>query len=81
MSGSAHSDDGIRDAATAARYFSENEPNLQGVNAISAENPLSLIGAAAIWSGWVDDTSYLHKPVLVLRPREPFLGKLRIVDC
>jgi len=81
VSGTAHSDSGVRDAATAARYFLENENNLQRVNAISAEDPLSLIGAAAIWSGWVNNPSYLHKPVLVLKPNEPFDGRIHNIDC
>jgi uracil-DNA glycosylase len=36
-------------------------------NAVSAERPLSLLGAALVWSGWSDDSALLHAPCLVIK--------------
>ena len=79
VSGAAHSRTHGEDAATAAVYFCQNETNLPSVNAVSAENLFSLINAAAIWSGWISDTSYLHKPVLALRPTKPLPDDISVV--
>ena len=77
VSSKAHSDAHDRDAATAVQYFLENEKDLDSVNLVkTCNNPLSLIAAAALWSGWSLDVSNLHKPCLVLRPPEPYDGPI-----
>jgi hypothetical protein len=76
VSGKAHSDKHVNDAATAVTYFLFNERNLDQANAVTAERPLSLIGTAALWSGWTDDVSVLHSPSLVIMPSQPFKGTL-----
>jgi len=68
VSGQAHSDSHARDAANAAYYFCQHEVDLANVNAVTGENPFSLISAVAIWSGWTNDIASLHKPTLVLKP-------------
>jgi len=80
VSGGAHSDQHIRDAATAVVFFFDNERNLQGVNAVRTENAFSLIGAAALWSGWTSDLAYLHKTTLVLKPSSVFEGEIQVVS-
>lgn len=79
VSGKAHSDLHVYDAATAATCFSLNERNLDQANAVTAERPLSLIGTAALWSGWTNDLAVLHSPSLVIMPAEPFKGPLESV--
>ena len=66
VSGRAHSDTHVYDAATAATCFSLNERNLAQANAVTAERPLSLIGTVALWSGWTDDLAILHNSTLVI---------------
>ena len=80
VSGKAHSDGDIRDAATAVVFFFDNERNLQRVNAVTAENPISLIGAVALWSGWTSDLTYLHRTTLVLKPSSVFEGEIQGVS-
>jgi hypothetical protein len=41
------------------------------------EHPLSLIAAAALWSGLATDTNVLHQPTVVIRPNEPFAGHVQ----
>ena len=79
VSGNAHSDTHVYDAATAATCFSLNENNLDQVNAVTAERPLSLIGSAALWSGWTNNVAALHSPSLVIMPAEPYKGPLKPV--
>ena len=74
VSGKAHSDTHVNDAVTAVNAFSFHEQNLDQANAVTAERPLSLIGAAALWSGWADDIAILHSPALVIMPSKPFDG-------
>lgn len=62
VSGKAHSDTQVYDAATAATCFSLNESNLDQANAVTSERPLSLIGTAALWSGWTNDLAIPHNP-------------------
>ena len=76
VSGKAHSDTHVNDAATAGTAFLFHERNLDQANAVTAERPISLIGAAALWSGWTDDLAILHSPALVIMPSEPFIGPL-----
>lgn len=61
-----------RDAATAATYFQARQGMLE--SAVAAENPLSLLGAAVLWSGWSTDVGWLHRPAVVLRPGEAWDG-------
>jgi hypothetical protein len=76
VSGNAHDDDHRRDAASAVAYFLEHEANLSDKSACRAEDPISLIGAAALWAGWSKDLSLLHAEVLVLKPHQAFEGEL-----
>lgn len=76
VSSTAHSDTHERDAATAVQYCLANHANLDAVNAVTCPNPLSLISAAALWSGWLTDVQSLHASCLVLRPAEPYTGTI-----
>ena len=76
----AHTEDHVRDAAAAAIFFFNNERNLQRVNAVEAENPFSMIGAVALWSDWVDNSKFIHKPSLVIKPEEAFRGEYQNLD-
>lgn len=76
VSGSAHSTTHERDAATAVQFFLQNMADLNAVNAVTCENPFSLISAAAIWSGWLKDIAFLHCPCLVLRPALRYDGPI-----
>lgn len=69
VSGPAHTDHS-GDAATAAMYFQAHQYKL--TTAVTAESPLSLFGAAVLWSGWSNDITWLHRSLLVLRPLEPW---------
>jgi hypothetical protein len=69
VSGAAHSGHAA-DAKTAAMYFYAEQRNL--VSAVTAESPLSLFGAAVLWSGWSSDVAWLKKPLVVLRPDVPW---------
>ena len=76
VSGAAHSEEHLRDAATAAKYFLVHENTLLSANAVSANDSLSLFHSAAIWAGWLDDVRSLTKQLLVLRPTEPYNGTI-----
>lgn len=76
VSGNAHSETHVNDAGTAVNAFLVNERNLDQANLVKAEQPFSLIGAAALWSGWTDDLAVLRSPALVIKPSEPFQGEL-----
>jgi len=80
ISGGAHSDQHLRDAATAVVFFVDNEQSLQKANAVRVENTISLIGAVALWSGWTSDLHYLHRPTLVLKPNSAFEGEIQAVS-
>lgn len=75
VAGTAHSkseeQSHIQDAATAAMEFLDKEEHLMGANAVTAEQPFSLIGAAALWSGWKTDLQALHEQTLVIKPSKP----------
>ena len=60
VSGLAHSDTHVYDAATAATAFLANESQLATANAVTAERPISLIGAVALWSRWVTEADSLR---------------------
>ena len=69
----------IQDAATAAVEFLDNECYLASANSVTAEHPFSLIGAAALWSGWTTDVDILYEPALVIKPAEPYQGPIRLI--
>lgn len=79
VSQGAHSESHVQDAATAAVEFVKLERDLAETNIVTAEQPLSLIGAAALWSGWTDDINYLRKPTLVIKPTEPYREPICVV--
>jgi hypothetical protein len=65
----------VRDAATAAMAFLCREEDLMKSNKVAAERPLSLIGAAALWSGWTTDPKILHhNQTPVIKPSKPYQG-------
>jgi len=74
----AHGRTHIQDAATAVMAFLSVESNLADATTVVAENPLSLIAAAALWSGLVTDTVVLNQPTVVIRPDMPFDGDVRV---
>jgi hypothetical protein len=71
VSGAAHREDHVKDAATAAMFFLDNEMRLGEVNAVTAEHPFSLIHAVALWSGWSANIAGIHGSTLVIRPNAP----------
>jgi hypothetical protein len=73
----AHGRTHLQDAATAAMAFLSAESNLADATTITAERPLSLIAAAALWSGLATDPDVLHQPTVVIRPDEPFAGDVQ----
>lgn len=84
VAGTAHSTSGeqahIRDAATAAIEFLNNEYCLIDASAVTAEQPFSLIGAIALWSGWTTSLQVLEESALVIKPTEPYTGPISIVQ-
>jgi hypothetical protein len=81
VSGEAHSDDHIRDAATAVVGFAAAEHDLGSATSVSAERPLSVLGAAALWSGWTNDLAELHETTVVIRPRHRYEGVIGSVSA
>lgn len=66
----------IADAATAARFFVDNENDLKNMDKIKANDAtLSLIGAVALWSKWSTDFDLLATLTVVLRPEKPWGGQ------
>ncbi len=57
----------VDDATVAVAAFNEALPDPIAANAVAAERPLSLLGAALVWSGWSDDGDLLHAPCLVIK--------------
>ncbi len=68
VSGAAHGNTHLEDATTAAMWFRDRQDNL--ISAVTAEKPISLFGAAVLWSGWSSDVSWLNKQLVVLCPDE-----------
>ena len=60
----------VDDAAIAVACFTAALPDLERANAVTAERPLSLVGAAGLWAGWSDDAEFLRTPCLVLKAAE-----------
>lgn len=76
VSGSAHGTTHVQDAATAAMAFLEHEHSLAAIKGVTADRPFSLIGAVALWSGWITDHNILHKSAVVIKPATPCQGKI-----
>lgn len=74
VSGKAHGTSHEQDAVTAVMEFLEHEDDLAAANAVTASRPFSLIGAAALWSGWASSPGMLHEPALVIKPTKPYRG-------
>ncbi len=55
------------DAAIAVGAFLAALPDPTRANAVDAERPLSLLGAALLWSGWSEDDAVLREPCLVIK--------------
>jgi hypothetical protein len=59
------------DAATAVLAFTQWEAmSPRALSDVTAENPISTVGAAALWSGLASDPNLLHQQTLVLRPTQ-----------
>ena len=78
VSGSAHTKIHVRDAATAAKAFLAVESDLASANAVTAAEPLSLLGAVALWCGWTSDLAVLKQSAIVIKPTAPFLGDITV---
>jgi hypothetical protein len=57
----------VDDATIAVACFTAALPEPGRASAVTAERPLSLVGAAAVWAGWSDDIELLRTPCLVLK--------------
>jgi len=57
----------VDDATIAVATFRDCLPDPTARNAVTAERPLSLLGAALLWSGWSSDAGLLHTPCLVIK--------------
>jgi hypothetical protein len=77
VSGPAHSDSHLRDAATAAIAFLNREHDLKEATAVRARNPLSLLGAVALWCGLTDDVAALHRETVVIKPNVAYVGDIQ----
>jgi len=55
------------DAEVAARTFLNSCPHISKANAVSAQNPYSLAGAALLRSGLTADLSFLFEPCIVIK--------------
>ena len=77
VSGAAHRGH-AEDAATAAMSFQDRQADLR--SDVRAETPISLLGAAVLWSGWGTDLMWLKQEVIVVRPSEPWEGSLVIAQ-
>ena len=74
VSGKAHGRDHVADAITAVFAFAQEETHLASNRRICAERPLSVIAAAALWSGWIHDLAELHISNIVIMPAMPCSG-------
>jgi uracil-DNA glycosylase len=61
----------VDDAAVAVAAFRAELPDPTGANAVTADGPLSILGAALLWSGSSDDVDVLRKPCLVIKAKAP----------
>lgn len=67
VSGTSKTDSHHGDAEIAAHTFMSSYPQVSEANAISAENPYSLVGAALLRSGLTTDLSFLFEPCIVVK--------------
>jgi hypothetical protein len=67
ISGAAKAMTHIDDATVAVNAFRDALPDPTRANAVTADKPLSLLGAAVVWSGWTKDASFLRKACLVIK--------------
>lgn len=67
VSGSGKGTSHVDDAALAVTAFQAALPNPRSASSVTAERPLSLIGAAALWSGWSEDPALLNTASVVIR--------------
>lgn len=79
VSGTAHSSDHLADAATACQAFVAFTDDPTTAATVTAETPISLAGAAALWSGWRSDIGVLEQPALVLKPDEPAAVSVKLL--
>jgi Uracil DNA glycosylase superfamily len=61
----------VDDATVAVAAFRGSLPDPTAANAVSAHRPLSLLGAALLWSGWTRDLELLRTPCLVIKAAAP----------
>ena len=71
VTGAAKRDTHVGDARAAVEAFADALPEPFDKNAVDEARVLSLVGAAAIWSGLALNPSLLRAPCLVLRASEP----------
>jgi hypothetical protein len=57
----------VDDATKAVTAFVDSLPDPATASSVTAERPLSLAAAAALWSGWIQDPEALHGCTLVIR--------------
>jgi hypothetical protein len=70
----------VDDAAVAVTAFQNALPDPTGANAVDSERPLSLLGAALVWSGWSDDSELLRGPCLVIKAAPPAALRVEFAD-
>lgn len=61
----------VDDATVAVAALRQALPDPAAANAVTAERPLSILGAALLWSGWSSDAALLHAPCLVIKAAPP----------
>lgn len=67
----------IGDAATAAHLFHMEQKSLEKNSSVTTSHDcFSILGAVAIWSGWLKNKSALKKKCLVLRPTKRYKTKV-----
>jgi Uracil DNA glycosylase superfamily len=59
----------VDDAAVAVTAFREALPEPMSANAVTADRPLSILGAALLWSGVTGDVDVLRRPCLVIKAK------------
>jgi hypothetical protein len=67
VSASAKGTSHVDDATIGVAAFSRALPDPRIASTMTAERPLSLVGAAAVWSGWLDGPDPLYSAPLVIR--------------
>jgi len=67
VSGTAKGGDDKEDAAVAAESFWAAYPGVNEASSVTAENPLSLVGAALLWSGLSSNRSLLGASCVVIK--------------